>query len=1133
MIIVFDFIITYRTTENNMFNQNAVGIITLGTIYAVHAIQNHLKEYREEEKKQLEKVSNAYTEYCFNQEKTSTLSTLEEEDVTQMLPRFFQLAQEKDIVVPLLYKSFEPEEASKNWLKHVKKGELSPIISEMLAYICQYQTERGSDEIHRYSPLHLCFEEFKFWLVKLSTVDIANEAIKNIVSQRIAYLKTIRNDKVFKNVNYNIFSKTKMEPTPNQTLLVLEKKLNIVMTRIILAISRKSSREHLADLKVHIESVLYTGVDFLFHIFSNQALPANFILTEIKSPTIPSYRKIHETLYCKILRGVVNTSAYSLVFNLESFESKEAIIPTKDLSINDNNSFTIQNIDLDNNFELPVEVKEELNKKNRSRKERERLLQWFELSSSGIFSAVAELKTMNTFLHLLVSLQKLCLFHKICDNLFELSGEGGNLLIYGMAAEQVKTGLSKFKIVKDEIAKDIRYLYDSATKIQDNADANPNEEISSQLLKNEQSIWDENYTKATKAYTQVIAALKGCENNYEEISNKIKEVNTEEYKLKLMKQLDFFASLVKQFCSLVDDKNQSLSKNLVIEPKNEHLALMNLQTSKDVKNEKNTIQQGRHHDNKYPKNNNTKMIAIEHTRASDSKIKIEVSKINSQEQQEMQKQPIAAIEKGNLESLGASLVAEVYDCNSDKVKYIEEKLGSNATAQQIKVDDKESEKKLKEQIPSSLSQYTTYVELASWYFKHQSAPWRTKYDQRVKQEMNGKEWGNESWCERGNWLLDRWHWKRETVGWKRWWYNQGCWDKTIEEKIFSPSFEAHQKAIETVCLESIAQQKSNDFYLTLLKEALLYGNDALDYIQKDKSSLLNTNEQLKIHAANYGYVCENVDDKGDCFYLATAVQLDRVLALNLKSEELKQLARCLRTFACEYIEQHRDVYEEFFDDSFDFKNQKKDKVWVEDIVITALCYALNVNLVLVRDDSTIPNVKKLPQAVCTLFLGYQVNLHYQSLTPNNTDKNNERQTALHNKLKDKQPEQFKAPITIRTKEELKTTLQNLLSSKLTKVHINQKLYDELTHSTIILGEEKAVQVAIRESLKIKSTEMDKIFPGNYKKENPIKILTQQAPSNISPRSSTFKPQNINIEQITKDNTNKQTNETSPGQQFGT
>lgn len=61
---------------------------------------------------------------------------------------------------------------SKKWVVKVNDGELRSLISEMLAYICQYQTERGDDARHSYSPLHLVFEEFKYWLVKLSHLSL-------------------------------------------------------------------------------------------------------------------------------------------------------------------------------------------------------------------------------------------------------------------------------------------------------------------------------------------------------------------------------------------------------------------------------------------------------------------------------------------------------------------------------------------------------------------------------------------------------------------------------------------------------------------------------------------------------------------------------------------------------------------------------------------------------------------------------------------------------------------------------------------------------------------------------------------------------------------------------------------------
>jgi len=237
---------------------------------------------------------------------------------------------------------------------------------------------------------------------------------------------------------------------------------------------------------------------------------------------------------------------------------------------------------------------------------------------------------------------------------------------------------------------------------------------------------------------------------------------------------------------------------------------------------------------------------------------------------------------------------------------------------------------------------------------------------------------------------------------------------------------------------NISSSQKSEFYQELIKSAQLFGGNVLEddiweHIQQEKNldGVISQSEiDLHNNASRYGYKCENVAGDGNCFYLAIAVQLNQVLLLGLNVYEIKKLANRLRKFVCEYIELHIDLYKDFIDDSYNFINQKNDSVWVEDLIITALCHALNVNLVILRSDNYGHNIKKLPDAICTLFLGYQIGLHYQSLSPLDTyaDKNN--QLLLQKILDDANFDKFNAPATVVTQEKLIIKMNDLLSDKI-------------------------------------------------------------------------------------------------------
>lgn len=257
--------------------------------------------------------------------------------------------------------------------------------------------------------------------------------------------------------------------------------------------------------------------------------------------------------------------------------------------------------------------------------------------------------------------------------------------------------------------------------------------------------------------------------------------------------------------------------------------------------------------------------------------------------------------------------------------------------------------------------------------------------------------------------------------------------------------------------------KITKYYLTLLIEAMLHDNHLLKPNTVSKQNIFTTTMQaLQHHAENYGYGCQNVVGDGNCVFYATADQLNRILGLGLDPAQIKHLARQLRILAINHIIQHRNFYEGFISET-ELKHQSQDKAWADDTLITALCYALNVNLICVRSDGAEPTIKRLPQGICTLILGYEIDLHYQSLYAIDTQEAKEKQASLEIQFNNSGYHSLQAPTTIQNLNTLRTTLQNLLSNQ-AQAQINNELYDELIQHTSSLGEKEAIQAAIRASL---------------------------------------------------------------------
>jgi len=131
--------------------------------------------------------------------------------------------------------------------------------------------------------------------------------------------------------------------------------------------------------------------------------------------------------------------------------------------------------------------------------------------------------------------------------------------------------------------------------------------------------------------------------------------------------------------------------------------------------------------------------------------------LNTQ-QQEKQNQLVAACLKGDLalvkqmESQVVSLlfpsqeglyplVAAVYGCSLETVRYVELKLKDEARKQWGEVDANKAKENLMRWMPLALSLNPTYGELGNWYVKYNGASWCTFYDRECLKKEGYHYWG--------------------------------------------------------------------------------------------------------------------------------------------------------------------------------------------------------------------------------------------------------------------------------------------------------------------------------------------------------------------------------------------------------
>jgi TPR repeat protein len=199
--------------------------------------------------------------------------------------------------------------------------------------------------------------------------------------------------------------------------------------------------------------------------------------------------------------------------------------------------------------------------------------------------------------------------------------------------------------------------------------------------------------------------------------------------------------------------------------------------------------------------------------------------LNAQ-QQEKQNQLVAALLKSDLvlvkqmESQGASLlypnqeglyplVAAVYGCSLETVRYVELKLKEEAGKQWAEVDGNKAKENLTRWIPTDLSANVTYGEVGNWYVKYQGASWCAFYDSECLKKHGFQNWGGwDGWYREVKWDKDvcwnkegaraRWHkgknekylrisnGRSETVG-----SGEG-------NRLLSPSVKVHEDVVHAI-----------------------------------------------------------------------------------------------------------------------------------------------------------------------------------------------------------------------------------------------------------------------------------------------------------------------------------------------
>ena len=470
--------------------------------------------------------------------------TSEESD---SLPILLQLSTEKSKFPQIYVNSeakFAPCKESNRWIESLGEGHLSNAIEESLNYICEYQRERDQAILKRefaYDPINLFLEELKNWLHQLSKKPLDTDALPEKIVQRISYLKHIKNDqRLFEPQKQEKLSSIDNSCNIRATLVDL---INILNKKILPTIrdilSRQSAREQFDKLRLNIKNSIKNLFKFTFYVLRDNETSPNFLLEELRQPTFSTYKKNHSYVLESILRHLATSAAVINVIPTirTEFSRSEKELAASSTDLIHYNEFTTN----DGSSNLPQLANfPQLTRTNFWNPDQKEI-------ETGILPAFRTQPIMDTFLELCGYIQKLCLCYAIADDFFELAGEGGNILVYRLAADQVEPLLDQFSNLFDTVIDKNKRLMDCAEQHYNSHTAKRNKKTH---ISKQDGIWIKQYSTTDQAYETCQKNLTACKHSLAKISQKLKAVNSPQYIQNLKDKVSHLMTLLKCFRSM-------------------------------------------------------------------------------------------------------------------------------------------------------------------------------------------------------------------------------------------------------------------------------------------------------------------------------------------------------------------------------------------------------------------------------------------------------------------------------------------------------------------------------------------------------------------------------------------------------
>lgn len=498
--------------------------VTIGLFEAIGSkIVARLYDYGKKQMEEIQQLRDLYIDCCWPLERESLPTTLipnfvpEDDENNNRFPIYFQMDRNEKKKPVFYVKQLRTITSPEPWEKNVSTASfLSNIIKDMINRICNYQIRRGQGIVQPtenfgiggkgfyYDPTNLFFEEFKLWLVELSKAPL-NEATLDVVEGRINFLRAIDVRQVFK--------QSKKDVTRHKTVIrLLDDLQKHVQPLITSTIAAEGAREHFKSLTINLSAIIRDISKFCFYIYrDSKNTPQAFVYREVQQAGLNFKPIVNETQSGQLLFQLLNCPLAKLSRTLHQ-----------------------------DNPNQPLQIT--------FGEEKIRAFEWDESDKAndiGILKVFAfNRDIMLHFFKLHHLLERLYVFQKITKYLHYFAGEGGNLLVYGYAASQVRHILNCYRELVTELEATIHYLHTAA-------DLHRRKLIDNNKPTAPESRWMKLFTLAEQSYQSLFRRHTGLLPNtlklIRSIEDKMEVVNTPAYISKLRNEVKSFTRWISIF----------------------------------------------------------------------------------------------------------------------------------------------------------------------------------------------------------------------------------------------------------------------------------------------------------------------------------------------------------------------------------------------------------------------------------------------------------------------------------------------------------------------------------------------------------------------------------------------------------